>query len=54
MIATATPSGLHDFVFDVVGNFAPSRGRVLDLGAGPGAMGERLHALGFDVVAVDR
>ncbi len=54
MIATATPSGLHDFVFDVVGNFAPLRGRALDLGAGPGAMGERLHALGFDVVAVDR
>jgi 2-polyprenyl-3-methyl-5-hydroxy-6-metoxy-1,4-benzoquinol methylase len=54
MIATATPSGLHDFVFDVVRNSAPSRGRALDLGAGPGAMGERLHDLGFGVLSVDR
>jgi 2-polyprenyl-3-methyl-5-hydroxy-6-metoxy-1,4-benzoquinol methylase len=54
MIGTATPSGLHDFVLDVVANTAPARGCALDLGAGPGAMGERLHSLGFDVLSVDR
>jgi 2-polyprenyl-3-methyl-5-hydroxy-6-metoxy-1,4-benzoquinol methylase len=54
MIGTATPSGLHDFVFNVVGSTLPARGRALDLGAGPGAMSERLHSLGFDVLAVDR
>ncbi len=54
MIRTVTPLGLHDFVFDVVGTTAPTRGRALDLGAGPGAMTERLYALGFDVLAVDR
>ena len=54
MIGTATPSGLHDFVFEVVASTLPARGRALDLGAGPGAMGERLHSLGFDVLSVDR
>jgi 2-polyprenyl-3-methyl-5-hydroxy-6-metoxy-1,4-benzoquinol methylase len=54
MIGTATPTGLHDFVFNVAVNAAPMRGRALDLGAGPGAMAERLHALGFEVLAVDR
>lgn len=54
MIGTATPSGLHDFVFEVVAQSSPTRGRALDLGAGPGAMGERLHDLGFNVLAVDR
>jgi 2-polyprenyl-3-methyl-5-hydroxy-6-metoxy-1,4-benzoquinol methylase len=54
MIATATPTGLHDFVFGVVASALPVRGRALDLGAGPGAMGERLHSLGFDVLSVDR
>jgi 2-polyprenyl-3-methyl-5-hydroxy-6-metoxy-1,4-benzoquinol methylase len=54
VIGTATPSGLHDFVHAVVADSAPVRGRALDLGAGPGAMGERLHALGFDVLSVDR
>lgn len=54
MIGTATPSGLHDFVFNVVGTTLPALGRALDLGAGPGAMSERLHSLGFDVLAVDR
>jgi len=54
MIRTATPSGLHDFVFGVVTSALPVRGRALDLGAGPGAMGERLRSLGFDVLSVDR
>jgi 2-polyprenyl-3-methyl-5-hydroxy-6-metoxy-1,4-benzoquinol methylase len=54
MIGTATPSGLHDFVFNAVRNAAPASGRALDLGAGPGAMTERLSSLGFDVLAIDR
>jgi 2-polyprenyl-3-methyl-5-hydroxy-6-metoxy-1,4-benzoquinol methylase len=54
MIGTATPAGLHDFVFALIRDAIPARGRALDLGAGPGAMSERLHSLGFDVLAVDR
>jgi 2-polyprenyl-3-methyl-5-hydroxy-6-metoxy-1,4-benzoquinol methylase len=54
MIGTATPSGLHDFVFGVVASTLPVRGRALDLGAGPGAMGVKLRSLGFDVLSVDR
>jgi len=41
-------------VFGVVSRDSSRRGRALDLGAGPGAMGERLHSLGFKVVSVDR
>jgi 2-polyprenyl-6-hydroxyphenyl methylase/3-demethylubiquinone-9 3-methyltransferase len=54
MIGTATPSGLHDFVFKFIADTSRTRGRALDLGAGPGAMSERLHSLGFNVLAVDR
>jgi 2-polyprenyl-3-methyl-5-hydroxy-6-metoxy-1,4-benzoquinol methylase len=56
VIGTATPSGLHDFVHAVVASSTSlhGRARALDLGAGPGAMGERLHELGFDVLSVDR
>jgi 2-polyprenyl-3-methyl-5-hydroxy-6-metoxy-1,4-benzoquinol methylase len=54
MIGTATPAGLHDFVFALIRDSIPTRGRALDLGAGPGAMSERLPSLGFDVLAVDR
>ena len=54
LIGTATPSGLHDYVFRVVANASQTRGMALDLGTGPGAMAERLYALGFDVLAVDR
>jgi 2-polyprenyl-3-methyl-5-hydroxy-6-metoxy-1,4-benzoquinol methylase len=54
MIGTATPSGLHDFVFKLIASSLPTPERALDLGAGPGAMTERLHSLGFDVLAVDR
>jgi 2-polyprenyl-3-methyl-5-hydroxy-6-metoxy-1,4-benzoquinol methylase len=54
MIGTATPAGLHDFVFALLRDTTPAHGRALDLGAGPGAMSERLHTLGFDVMAVDR
>jgi 2-polyprenyl-3-methyl-5-hydroxy-6-metoxy-1,4-benzoquinol methylase len=54
MPGTATPSGLHDFVFGVITGTVRPRGRALDLGAGPGAMGERLNTLGFEVLSVDR
>lgn len=54
MIGTATPSGLHDFVFNFIAGAPPTSERALDLGAGPGAMSERLHSLGLDVLAVDR
>src|SRR5713101_1151186 len=55
MLQTATPRGLHEFVVSsVLARYAGPGIRAVDLGAGPGAMTERLHALGCDVVAVDR
>lgn len=54
MPCTTTNSGLHDFVVDrVLSRYARSGARAVDLGAGPGAMAERLQALGCDVTAVD-
>jgi 2-polyprenyl-3-methyl-5-hydroxy-6-metoxy-1,4-benzoquinol methylase len=55
MIETATPAGLHQFVAaNVVARYVRPGIRTADLGAGPGAMSERLHSFGCDVVAVDR
>src|SRR2546425_7076514 len=55
MLPTATPRGLHEFVTaNVLARYARSGIRAADLGAGPGAMTERLHALGCEVVPVDR
>ncbi len=55
MIRTTTNSGLHDFVGErVLARYARPGVRAADLGAGPGAMAERLRSLGCDVVAVDR
>lgn len=55
MLPTTTNSGLHDFVGDrVLTRYARPGVRAADLGAGPGAMAERLHLLGCDVLAVDR
>ena len=54
MLVTATPPGLHEFTANVIARCARSGARVVDLGAGPGAMGERLQPLGFDILAVDR
>jgi len=52
---TTTNSGLHEFVFEqVLRRYAHDGARAADLGAGPGAMAERLQSLGCDVVAVDR
>jgi 2-polyprenyl-3-methyl-5-hydroxy-6-metoxy-1,4-benzoquinol methylase len=55
MLHTTTNSGLHEFVGErVLARYARSGVRAADLGAGPGAMAARLHALGCDVLAVDR
>jgi len=55
MIGTATPRGLHEFTaFRVIARYAKAGTRAVDLGAGPGAMAERLSALGCEVTAVDR
>ena len=55
MIGTATSRGLHEFVASqVLARYARVGTRAVDLGAGPGAMCERLSALGCEIVAVDR
>jgi 2-polyprenyl-3-methyl-5-hydroxy-6-metoxy-1,4-benzoquinol methylase len=55
MLLTATPQGLHEFVAtNVLAHYAKPGTRAADLGAGPGAMSERLHSFGCDVVAVDQ
>lgn len=55
MIGTATARGLHEFVASrVIARHAHAGTRAVDLGAGPGAMCERLHSFGCQVVAVDR
>jgi len=55
MLHTATNSGLHEFVAErILARYARAGVRAADLGAGPGAMAERLVSLGCEVVAVDR
>jgi 2-polyprenyl-3-methyl-5-hydroxy-6-metoxy-1,4-benzoquinol methylase len=55
MIGTSTARGLHDFVAtQVIARYARAGSRAVDLGAGPGAMCERLQGLGCEVLAVDR
>lgn len=55
MLHTTTNAGLHDYVAQrVLSRHARSGVRALDLGAGPGAMAERLQSFGCDVVAADR
>jgi len=54
-LQTATPRGLHEFIAtSVLMRYARAGIRAADLGAGPGAMSERLAGLGCSVVAVDR
>jgi 2-polyprenyl-3-methyl-5-hydroxy-6-metoxy-1,4-benzoquinol methylase len=55
MIETATPRGLHEFVADrVIARHARAGTIAVDLGAGPGAMCDRLQSFGCEVTAVDR
>jgi 2-polyprenyl-3-methyl-5-hydroxy-6-metoxy-1,4-benzoquinol methylase len=54
MLTTCTPPGLHEFTSVVIARYVKGGARLADLGAGPGAMGERLQSLGCDIVAVDR
>lgn len=53
-LAKRAPAGLHDFlVTSVVPRYAVAGGRAVDLGAGSGALAQRLQGLGFEVTAVD-
>jgi 2-polyprenyl-3-methyl-5-hydroxy-6-metoxy-1,4-benzoquinol methylase len=55
MLHTTTNGGLHEYVGErILARYVRKGMRVADLGAGPGAMANRLHSLGCDVVAVDR
>ena len=55
MLHTTTNSGLHEYVEQQVLSRNSHFGKkAADLGAGPGAMAERLRSLGYDVVAADR
>jgi 2-polyprenyl-3-methyl-5-hydroxy-6-metoxy-1,4-benzoquinol methylase len=53
MLPTATPLGLHEFTADIMARYARCGARMVDLGCGPGAMGERAEPLRVDIVAVD-
>src|ERR1700730_10003982 len=55
MAHTVTPSGLHEYVgLQVLSRYARPGLKAVDLGAGPGAMAERLRSMGCSVLAVDR
>jgi 2-polyprenyl-3-methyl-5-hydroxy-6-metoxy-1,4-benzoquinol methylase len=45
--------GLHEYVAEKVTKYLQPGAKILDLGAGSGAMSLRLHELGFEVIAVD-
>jgi len=54
MLPTVTPLGLHEFTAGVIARYACPGARMVDLGCGPGAMGERAESVGLDIIAVDR
>ena len=54
MLPTPTPGGLHEFTAGVITRYAKPGARLADLGAGPGAMGERLQSLSCTIIAADR
>jgi 2-polyprenyl-3-methyl-5-hydroxy-6-metoxy-1,4-benzoquinol methylase len=54
MLPTATPAGLHEFTTGIIAHYARPGARMVDLGCGPGAMGERVESLSMEIVAVDR
>ncbi len=45
--------GTHERVVEIARRYAPAGARALDLGAGSGALAERLQAAGFQVTAAD-
>lgn len=45
--------GLHGFVADKLGQYLPASGSILDLGAGSGALSQRLSDMGHHVTAMD-
>lgn len=45
--------GLHEQIAETLVPLVPPQSRILDMGAGEGAMSERLADLGFNVVAAD-
>ena len=53
MLETTTNRGLHDYVMEQVRKCSQPGQKALDLGAGPGALADRLHELGMDVTAAD-
>ena len=54
MLHTTTNTGLHAFVADqIIARYVRSGTRAADLGTGPGAMADRLRAMGCDVVGAD-
>lgn len=46
--------GLHDQVVEKIQELVPSGGKILDFGAGEGALSERLCDMGYQVTAVDK
>lgn len=46
-------SGLHEDIADLCLKYIPANSRVLDVGAGAGAMSQRLFDLKYDVTALD-
>ncbi|HWZ99810.1 MAG TPA: methyltransferase domain-containing protein [Candidatus Dormibacteraeota bacterium] len=54
MLDTTTNSGLHGFVADqILSQYARAGMHAADLGTGPGAMAERLQAMGCEVIGAD-
>jgi SAM-dependent methyltransferase len=51
LLIRAVP-GLHEIIFESITS-QKKTGKVLDLGAGQGALSQRLHDYGFEVTAVD-
>lgn len=46
--------GLHDQIAEKIKELIPCGGRILDFGAGEGALSERLRDMGYEVVAADK
>jgi SAM-dependent methyltransferase len=53
MLEECAIPGTHDLVVQLARKYVPGRGRALDLGAGSGALAEKLKDAGFEVLAVE-